>query len=202
MSDVKNYNSVIGGRDVNASEINLGANEGPSKQLKSDGKKAEQKTDVFISFTTMEEPLAQFLASVINFYFPSVASVFVSSSAVSIPAGSDSLSRTEAALNSAGVQLVLASKLSLSKHWVNFEIGAAWARGVPIIFLCHGGVSKDQLPLPYRSRQALNLDAELPEESLLTLLEHLELVLSVSYLKNRPTTLMAEQLHLELDKFC
>ena len=54
----------------------------------------------------------------------------------------------EEALKSADLQLVLCSKESVGRPWVNFEAGAVWLRGVPIIPVCHSGMKLEDLPVP------------------------------------------------------
>jgi hypothetical protein len=46
---------------------------------------------------------------------------------------------------------------SVKRPWVNFEAGIAWTRKIPIIPVCLGGLTKDSLPKPYSSLQAVDL---------------------------------------------
>jgi len=52
------------------------------------------------------------------------------------------------ALNKAHIHIVLASPDSVERKWINFEAGAAHVRGIPIIPLCHSGLTPAQLPVP------------------------------------------------------
>jgi hypothetical protein len=74
--------------------------------------------------------------------------VFASSDIASIAAGSNWLKELEEALQGAKSLLVLCSKASLNRPWVNFEVGAAWIRSIPLIPICHSGIGPHELPIP------------------------------------------------------
>jgi hypothetical protein len=59
------------------------------------------------------------------------------------------------ALKRADVLIVLASPESVGRPWVNFEAGAVWLRGIPVIPLCHSGMAPEQLPVPLSMLQAV-----------------------------------------------
>jgi hypothetical protein len=52
------------------------------------------------------------------------------------------------ALQEAKAVVILCSKESIGRPWVNFEAGAAWLRDVPIIPVCHTDLKPNDLPLP------------------------------------------------------
>ena len=56
--------------------------------------------------------------------------------------------------------LVLCSKASLNRPWVNFEIGAAWLRKIPIIRMCHSGIGPHELPIPLSLLQGVRASDE------------------------------------------
>jgi hypothetical protein len=66
--------------------------------------------------------------------------------------------------------VLLLSKRSVERPWVNFVAGAAWLTRKALIPACIGDLSKADLPKPYSGFQALHL----PHEAyhLLTSLAH------------------------------
>lgn len=59
-----------------------------------------------------------------------------------------------AALASCRVEIVICSCISVKKPWINFEAGAGWVRGIPVIPLCHSGIVPSGLPVPLNLLQA------------------------------------------------
>ena len=96
-----------------------------------------------------------------------------------MPPGVKWLERIDNKLNSSNLFLVICSKSSIERPWINFEAGAGWIKEVPLIPLCHTGVSKGTLPPPYNRFQAL--DMEIPDfpkklmEAISTHNEHLKI---------------------------
>ena len=89
--------------------------------------------------------------------------VFVSSDGTSISAGSDSMREIEQHLRKCCGAIYLVSSASIRRPWVNFELGAIWARNflrksgqpeIPRIPLCHSGQSLSDLPPPLGMLQA------------------------------------------------
>jgi hypothetical protein len=62
-------------------------------------------------------------------------------------------------LQTAKVVIPMVSEKSVKRPWVNFEAGAVWMKRIPIIPVCYSGLSVDNLPKPYSSLQAVDLDA-------------------------------------------
>jgi hypothetical protein len=106
------------------------------------------KKRVFISHISSEAELAKCLKEYLNKHFPDLLDIFVSSDRETIKAGSNWLEEVGKALKSADVQIMLCSKESVGRPWVNFEAGAVWLRGIPLIPLCHSGMQPDDLPVP------------------------------------------------------
>jgi hypothetical protein len=52
------------------------------------------------------------------------------------------------ALRTANLHLILCSDDAKTRPWINFEAGAAHLRGIPIVPLCHSGLTWAQLPVP------------------------------------------------------
>lgn len=106
------------------------------------------KKKVFISHISSETELAQLLKQQLVKDFLGLLDIFVSSDQESIPAGTNWLEAVEKALLKASLQIVLCSKESVGRPWVNFEAGAAWLRGIKVIPACHSGMKPHELPLP------------------------------------------------------
>jgi hypothetical protein len=84
--------------------------------------------------------------------------VFVSSDTESIAAGEEWLRSVEQALENCAMQIILCSPDSITRPWINFEAGAAWIRKIPLIPICHSGLTPRDLPTPLSLRQAVSLD--------------------------------------------
>lgn len=106
------------------------------------------KPKIFVSHTAKESELAVLLKQEILKDFLGVVEIFVSSDGKSILAGNDWLQQVKASLKEATLEIVLCSKESVSRPWVNFEAGAGWIRGIPIIPVCHSGLHPNDLPIP------------------------------------------------------
>jgi TIR domain-containing protein len=103
---------------------------------------------VFISHISSETELAQSLKKHLERHFLDLLEIFVSSDRETIQAGSKWLEEVDKALKSGDLQIVLCSKESVGQPLVNFEAGAVWLRGIPVIPLCHSGVRPNDLPVP------------------------------------------------------
>ena len=81
--------------------------------------------------------------------------VFVSG--VDIQLGRAWLNALDVAFDNSNTVLVLCSPRSIARPWVNFESGGGWGRRVQVIPICHGGLTKQELPHPFSMFQALTL---------------------------------------------
>ena len=61
------------------------------------------------------------------------------------------------ALNAADVQILVCSRESVGRPWVNFEAGAVWLRRIPVVPVCHSGLAADDLPAPLNMLQSITL---------------------------------------------
>ena len=84
--------------------------------------------------------------------------VFVSSH--DIISGERWFERLEEELSDAKVLLALCSGSSVLMPWINFEAGAAYFKGIPIISVCHSGLTVETLPIPLRFFQGLDAETE------------------------------------------
>jgi hypothetical protein len=116
---------------------------------------------VFISHISEEAPVAASLKAALEQDFLGIIDVFVSSDGESIAAGEDWLRSIDEALRNSALLITLCSPASIRRPWINFEAGATWILKVPIIPLCHAGLTPHDLPMPLSLRQGLSLnDAE------------------------------------------
>jgi TIR domain len=113
------------------------------------------KLQLFLSYVSVESRLADLLQKHLIADFIGLLDVFFSSDKLSIPAGAKWLSDLAAALNRAQLHLVLCSRDSISRTWINFEVGATFVRGVTVIPVCHSGLLPAQLPVPLSENEAI-----------------------------------------------
>ncbi|MDK2092062.1 toll/interleukin-1 receptor domain-containing protein [Aliarcobacter butzleri] len=113
--------------------------------------------NIFISHITEEKEVAIIIKSLIEEIFPKQTEIFVSSDGVSITAGTKWLDEIGNALNKTNLLITLCSDISIKRPWINFELGAGWTKGVPIIPICYLGITKNQLPQPIAMLQAMDL---------------------------------------------
>jgi TIR domain len=146
--------------------------------------------NVFISHINEEAPFAMVLKDWIESTFLGTCTVFVSSDANSLPAGTRWLEQMDAALRAAKVMVVLCSDSSVQRPWVNFETGCAWARNIPVIPVCHTGLTKGNLPRPLAEFQALDATEPGFPTSLVSALAKL---LGVSKLPRLDTSAMSKE---------
>src|SRR5262245_48339821 len=95
------------------------------------------KKQIFISHISRETSLARALKERLVADFLGLPEVFVSSDRTTIEAGEKWLDEIESALEAADLVMVMASRESVGRPWVNFEAGAVWLRGIPLIPICH-----------------------------------------------------------------
>ena len=116
---------------------------------------------MFLSHIHEEKELAITIKEALESEFAGFIDVFVSSDGVSIPAGSNFLKLIEDGLVNCLGALYLISPASVKRNWINFELGAVWARNIisirttgvsiPTIPICHSGMTIGALPQPINS---------------------------------------------------
>lgn len=111
----------------------------------------------FVSHISEEAVVAEALKTALIEDFLGLLDVFVSSDTTSISAGEEWLRTIEKSLAASSIMIVLCSPSSVARPWINFEAGAAWMRGIPLIPICHGGLAPRNLPVPLSLRQGLSL---------------------------------------------
>jgi hypothetical protein len=113
------------------------------------------KPTIFLSHITEEKELAGIFKETIENSFLGLVDVFVSSDAKSIPLGKNWLDQVTDGLRSCKAMLLLCSPVSITRPWINFEAGAAWAREIEVAPICHSGLRPVDLPLPMSLLQGL-----------------------------------------------
>jgi len=115
------------------------------------------KPVIFISHIKEEAEIATALKELIAPHFLGLLDFFVSSDGASIAMGQKWLEMVSAQLKSCAVEIVVCSPISVTRPWINFEAGAAWIRDIPVIPLCHSGMSPSDLPVPLSLLQSAKL---------------------------------------------
>ncbi len=112
---------------------------------------------IFVSHISDEAELAGLLQQMLEADFAGQVRLFTSSDIRSIGTSEDWLAAIERALGQAVALIVLCSRSSVHKPWVQFEIGAAWMKQVPIVPACHSGLTPDRLDPPLARLEGLEL---------------------------------------------
>lgn len=115
---------------------------------------------IFVSHVHAEQELATILEKALVSGFRGKVRVFASSNLKNIRSGDKWLDQLHTALEDAKIELTLCSRLSITKPWVNFEVGAAWLRNLRIIPICHSGLQVGKLPMPYCIFDGLHANQE------------------------------------------
>jgi hypothetical protein len=115
------------------------------------------KRTVFVSHISDETTIAQWLKTKLDRDFLGGLEIFVSSDRSTISAGRRWLDEVHHALKKADLQIVLCSRASVGRPWVNFEAGAVWLRDIPVVPACHSGLEPDELPVPLNMLEGIVL---------------------------------------------
>jgi len=114
---------------------------------------------VFMSYYSDEKGIAEEISEHLKSTFRSSGlEVFMASSWDSLALGDKWEEKIIKSLQETDALLVLMSWDALTRPWINFEIGVAWARNVRILIFCHKGMNLSALPRPYGSLQAEDLN--------------------------------------------
>jgi hypothetical protein len=109
---------------------------------------------VFISHIHEEKDVAE---AVLRFLREFDLKAFLSSDHWQIRAGERWFDRITAELTEAKVVILLLSERSVTRPWINFEAGWAWATKKATIPACFGELTKGKMPRPYSDLQGLDL---------------------------------------------
>lgn len=110
---------------------------------------------IFLSHIHEESELAHVLKGWIESTFTGRCTVFVSSAPGQILSGHDWLAKVKAELAESKLIISLYSPQASTRHWISFEAGCGWIKEIPIIAICHSGLSN--LPKPLDTLQSLDI---------------------------------------------
>jgi hypothetical protein len=85
---------------------------------------------------------------------------FLSSDMTDLPAGRKWLEEITQQLDAASVIVSLISPKSLTRPWVNIELGGGWLKGLRVIPVCHSGQRVSDLPRPFGDFNGIGLDQD------------------------------------------
>jgi TIR domain len=131
------------------------------------------KFEIFISHIHEESELAVLVKDWIESTFTGRIAVFVGCIGEDIPPGAKWLQKIDEAVTSSKLLIVLSSPISILRPWINFEFGCAWNKGIPVLPICHSGLTLESLPQPLSTFQALNLEDEGFARTLIETIGHL-----------------------------
>lgn len=118
-------------------------------------KKRPEKPKIFVSHIADESKLADIFQRYLSNDFLEILEIFVSSDESSISAGTNWLNTIDRVLKAAKLEIVLCSRASVGRPWINFEAGAGWIRGIPIVPVCHSGLRTNELPMPLNALESI-----------------------------------------------
>ena len=113
---------------------------------------------VFISFISEDNLVAAAVQQLLQKTLHLKNEVFLSS--VGIIPGQYWLDQVRQALDESKVIVLMLSRRSVKRPWVNFEAGAAWLAKKTLVPCCFGALTKKDLPPPYSAIQALRLPGD------------------------------------------
>jgi hypothetical protein len=115
---------------------------------------------IFLSHITEEEEIAGILHDLIEQAFPNVEVFRSSDDGITLPSGGNRINKITEGLQSCRAMIVLCSKQSIYRPWINFESGAGWVRGIPVTPVCHSNLRREGLPMPLSLLTAANAGDE------------------------------------------
>lgn len=127
-----------------------------SDKMEPIGTYADSKV-AFLSHAARDQKIAIYLKEVLEQEIPG-CDVFVSSDTEDLRPGDDWVETVRKNLRDARILLLLATERGLTRPWVWYETGAAWSSRIRMIPCCMGNVRKNELPAPFSSHQAVNID--------------------------------------------
>lgn len=114
-------------------------------------------TKFFVSHISEEAEIAALMKRSLEEDFLGLVKFFTSSDMGSIIGGDFWLTAVENAMNEAAGVIVLCSRASIQRPWVQFEVGAAWMKNIPIVPVCHSELKPADLKVPLSLREGVEL---------------------------------------------
>ena len=112
-----------------------------------------EKPTIFISHIKEEREIAKIIKEFLEKKFLKTINVFASSHEESIKLGDDWLGTIKKSMKDCKLIIIICSPISIARPWINFEAGAGWVKDIPVIPLCHSGLTPGKLPVPINSFQ-------------------------------------------------
>lgn len=112
-----------------------------------------EKPTIFISHITEEKEIAKAVKEFLEKRFLKTINVFASSHEESLQMGDDWMGTIKKSMKDCELIIIICSPLSITRPWINFEAGAGWIKDIPVIPLCHSGLTPGKLPVPINSFQ-------------------------------------------------
>ncbi len=119
---------------------------------------------IFVSHIHEERKIAESLRDQLRICFAEQLDIFL---AEDIPLGMNWLDQIKDTLTKCDMLLVLFSKFSVTKPWVNIEAGYGVMSGKQVVPICHSGFERRDLPVVYELLQAVDLLVDTDIERLL-----------------------------------
>lgn len=116
-----------------------------------------EKLSIFISHIAEESKIAELIKEKISRDFLGLIDVFVSSDSENISVGNRWLDNISEALEKAKIEIIICSRESISRPWINFEAGAGWVKKIPVVPICHTGLRPVDLPIPLNMLQGIEV---------------------------------------------
>ncbi|HEY5639705.1 MAG TPA: toll/interleukin-1 receptor domain-containing protein [Dehalococcoidia bacterium] len=136
---------------------------------------------VFISYYSVDESDAEDIRDHLNAVFGKAGlETFFAASWESLSPGEAWETKLIEGVGACDGLLVLMSPDALTRPWVHFEVGVAWATKSRIIFLCHKGLTPGGLPRPYGSLTAVDLNGLKHQDKLNRIASAISTALGVS----------------------
>ena len=123
--------------------------------------RTKSKPVIFLSHMHEERDIAIILKTLLESSFLDAINVFVSSDNSSNSLGEKWLDKITTELKGCKAMIILCSKISVQRPWINFEAGAGWIRDIPVIPICYAGITKGELPIPLNTLNAIEMKSEI-----------------------------------------
>lgn len=115
------------------------------------------KETIFLSHSSYDEKLLKKLREFILKKTGNTIEVFMSSDGQSIPLGRNWVHKVEEALNDSKLMIVFVSPHSLNSHWIYFEAGFSYCKGIRVVPVGVLGIDLEQIPPPLSLLQGFNI---------------------------------------------
>lgn len=119
------------------------------------------KPIIFVSHAARDVEIANRFKIDLEKHFLGLCDVFVSSNLDSINPGDEWVEQIKYSLANCSMMIGLISPTAISRGWIYFEFGAAWLKNIPVVPVCHSGLSRNTLVPPLSLFQAIDLSDEL-----------------------------------------